>query len=274
VSRRQALAAALAAVAAPLLHAQDGGALDRIRKRGSLVVGVYHDMPPFHVNGEGIDVDIATQLAQALGVRLRLLPFHGDENMNDDLRNMVWKGHYLGWGPADVLLHVPVERPLMEANPRVQIFAPYFRERVAIAWSREKLGRLDRIDALRGQPVAVAGQTLPGWLMIGAEGGALRGSLRTQFGDGAAAAQALVNGDVVAAAGLASELESVLAADARFEIGPLPLPLGSRSGWAVGCAVKKESADLAQAIQAAMGTLTASSQIGSMFASHRVRWVA
>lgn len=274
VSRRHVLAAALAAVASPVLHAEGRSALERIRQRGSLVVGVYHDMPPFHVNGEGIDVDIAAQLAQALGVRLTLLPFHGDENMNDDLRHMVWKGHYLGWGPADVLLHVPVDRPLMEANPRVQIFAPYFRERVAIAWSKQALGRLERLEALRGKPVAVAGQSLPGWLMIGAEGGVLRESLRTQFGDGAAAAHALVNGEVVAAAGLASELESVLAADARFEIGPLPLPLGNRSGWAVGCAVKKESTDLAQAIQTAMGALTGSSQISSMFASHRVRWVA
>ncbi|RQP25633.1 substrate-binding periplasmic protein [Piscinibacter terrae] len=274
VSRRQVLAAALAAVASPPLHAQGGSALDRIRQRGSLIVGVYHDMPPFHVNGEGIDVDIAAQLAQALGVRLTLLPFHGDENMNDDLRNMVWKGHYLGWGPADVLLHVPVDRPLMDANPRVQIFAPYYRERVAIAWSREALGRLERMDLLRGKPVAVAGQTLPGWLMIGAEGGVLRESLRTQFSDGAAAARALASGEVLAAAGLASELESVLAADARFGIGPLPMPLGNRSGWAIGCAVKKESTDLAQALQAAMGELTASARINSLFASHRVHWVA
>ena len=36
-------------------------------------------------------------------------------------------------GPADVLLHVPVDRPLMAANPRVSIFAPYYRERVMIA---------------------------------------------------------------------------------------------------------------------------------------------
>ncbi|MFO1328447.1 MAG: hypothetical protein U1F56_13900 [Rubrivivax sp.] len=46
--------------------------------------------------------------------------------MNDDLRNMVWRGHYLGFGPADVLMHVPVNRPLME-NPRVEIFAPCWR---------------------------------------------------------------------------------------------------------------------------------------------------
>ena len=46
-----------------------------------------------------------------------------DENMNDDLRNMVWKGHYLGYGPADVMLHVPVDNRLMAENDKVQFDA-------------------------------------------------------------------------------------------------------------------------------------------------------
>ena len=97
--------------------------LERVRERGALTVGIYHDMPPFHVGGKGIDVELAQALAESLGVRLSLLPFHADENMADDLRNMVWRGHYLGYGPADVLLHVPVDRPLMDANPQVSIVA-------------------------------------------------------------------------------------------------------------------------------------------------------
>ena len=119
-------AAALAVSALPAL-AQDKLALQRIRERGTLVVGVYNDMPPFNVNGQGIDVALAGALAQAMGLKLSLLPFAAGEDMGDDLRNMVWKGHYLGFGPADVLMHVPVERPLMAANPQVNILAPYYR---------------------------------------------------------------------------------------------------------------------------------------------------
>ena len=107
--------------------------LSRVRERGVLTVGLYHDMPPFHVDGKGIDVELAQALAASLGVKLALLPFHADENMDDDLRNMVWRGHYLGYGPADLLLHVPVDRPLMEGNPQVQIFAPYWRDEVVVA---------------------------------------------------------------------------------------------------------------------------------------------
>lgn len=51
--------------------------------------------------------------------------------MGDDLRNMVWKGHYLGFGPADVLMHVPVDKPLMDSQKQALIFAPNFKETVA-----------------------------------------------------------------------------------------------------------------------------------------------
>jgi ABC-type amino acid transport substrate-binding protein len=266
------LAALGAACLSPALAADEPGALQRIRQRGTLVVGLYHDMPPFHVNGEGIDVEIARALAAELGVALSMLPFHADEDMADDLRNMVWRGHYLGWGPADVLMHVPQDPALLQENPRVQVVAPYYRERVAIAWDRRALPALDSLGALRGRPVAVAGQSLAGWLLIGAEHGALRDTLQTRFADGVAAATALAAGSVVAAAGHASELEAVLARDPRYAIEPLPAPRAPREGWVVGCAVKKESTDLARALQQAMETIAAASHVRSAFEKRGVRW--
>jgi ABC-type amino acid transport substrate-binding protein len=272
MKRRTCLAALAAAAFAPALHADEADALSRIRRRGSLVVGVYQDLPPFHVQGRGIDADIAQALAAQLGVGASLLPFQAGETMDDDLRNMVWRGHYLGWGPADVLLHVPVERPLMAANPKVRIVAPYYRERLAVAYRRDALPRLDALAALRGRRVAVAGQSLAGWLLIGADDGALRDSLLTHWTDGVAAAKALRDGDVVAAAGTASELESVLAQDSRFAIEPLPAPRAPRDGWAIGCAVKKEAADLADAVQQAMQSLAESSRLSAIFEHGGVRW--
>jgi ABC-type amino acid transport substrate-binding protein len=266
----QAGAAGLAAAGWPAL-AQDKPALQRIRERGALIVGVYNDMPPFHAAGRGIDVALAGALARALEVKLTLLPFNADENMNDDLRNLVWKGHYLGFGPADVLLHVPVDRPLMAANPRVSIFGPYYLERVMIARSLAAVPKLESLDDLLNKKIAVPGQSLAGWLLIGAESGKLREQLSTQFKDGTDAAAALLRGDVVAAAGQASELESVLTGDARFVIEPLPVPR-MRDGWAVGMAVKKESQDLALALQAAVNQLTENGELGRLFAAGKVGW--
>ena len=124
-----------------------------------------------------------------------------------------------------------------------------------------------------GLPIAVPGQSLAGWLLIGADGGAYREQLQTRLANGVDAARALQRGDVVAAAGHASELESALAGDARYAIEPLPLPR-MRDGWAIGCAVKRQSTDLAQAVQAAVNGLTQSGELGRMFARAGVAWRA
>ena len=246
--------------------------LSKVKSRGSLVVGLYKDMPPFHADGAGIDVELGRALAESLGVAFSPLPFPADENMGDDLRNMVWKGHYLGYGPADVLLHVPVDRPLMEANPQVRVFAPYWRERVMIARNLEQLPALDSLAALAGKAVAVPGQSLAGWLLIGAEGGALRDSLSTKWNDGVEAAKALQRGEALAAAGLASELQAVLRGDARFVIEPLPSPRAPRDGWAVGMAVKKDATELAQALQGAVNQLAGSGRLAEIFAKANLAW--
>jgi ABC-type amino acid transport substrate-binding protein len=269
IDRRAALAALLAS---PAAWAQDEkSALTKIRDKGRVSVGVYQDLSPFHVNGQGIDVEIAQGLAKALGVELSLLPFIAGENMDDDLRNMVWRGHYLGWGPADVLLHVPVDPPLMNNNPRVQIFAPYYRERLMLARNLQKLPTLATPADLKGHKLAVPGLSLAGWLMIGAEGGAWREHLDTKIDDGVKAAQALLRGDVAGAAGQASELESVLAGDPRFAMEPLPMPQ-ARNGWAIGCAVKKESTDLAHAVQAAINAMATSGELARAFGKSKVSW--
>ena len=269
LTRREVLGAAALAALPGLLSATP---LDKIKSRGSLVVGLYKDMPPFHIDGAGIDVELAQALADALGVKLSPLPFPADDNMNDDLRNMVWKGHYLGYGPADVLLHVPVDRPLMQANPQVSIFAPYWRERVALARRLDQVPALESLGQLAGKAVAVPGQSLAGWLLIGAEGGALREQLSTQWKDGVETAMALKRGDVPVAAGLMSELQSVLRGDARFAVEPLPSPRAPREGWAVGMAVKKDATELARALQTAVDQLASNGRLAAMFERANLAW--
>ncbi len=284
-SRRSLLAAglghgvagglALAGLATPRPAAARG--LQQVRESGRLSVALYQDMPPFHADGQGIDAALAGLLAEGLGVTPLLRPFNADDSMNDDLRNMVWRGHYLAGAPADVLLHVPVERPLIEATPQAKIFAPYYRESVAIARSLEQLPQLDALQALAGRPVAVPGQSLAGWLLLGADGGVLRETLRTRWSDGTEAARALQRGEVVAASGLRSELESVLGRDTRFAIDALPTaalanPLLARGSWAIGCAVKADAADLALALQQVIDGLAADGRLAALFARAGVAW--
>jgi len=270
MNRRQLMAALVALGAAGARAA--GDALAAVRERGTLTVAVYRDMPPFHVDGRGIDVDLANALAQALGVKASLMPFPAGEDMGDDLRNMVWKGHYLGYGPADVLMHVPVDAPLMDANPQVRIFGPYWRDRVMIARRLERLPHLETLAQLNGARVAVPGDTLAGWLMLGADGGAYRGQLSTTWKDGVEAARALQRGEVAAAAGLESELASVLAGDPGVVITPLPTLHNARAGWAVGLAVRKDAAPLAAALQKAVDTAAGDGTLKTLFAQGHLDW--
>lgn len=277
-ARRRLIAGAAAAglgaaLGAPaLVFAQERTALERVRQRGSLSVGLYNEMPPFHVAGKGIDVELGQALAKALGVNFNPLPFNAGEDMKDDLRNMVWRGHYLGFGPADVLLHVPVDRPLMANSPQVEIFGPYWRERIMMARDRQKVPHvLESLKDFAGQRIAVPGQSLAGWLLIGADQGAYREQLLTRWKDGTEAARALKSGEVAGAAGTASELEHVLAGDGRFAIEPLPVPR-MREGWAVGMAVKREATDLARALQTAVNQLVESGAVREMFARSNVTW--
>lgn len=272
IDRRRLLAAGALAGLGAAVGAQEVAALDRVQRAGRLVVAVYQDYPPFNVQGKGIDVDIAGQLADAVGVPLSLLPFTAGENISDDLRAAVWRGHFLGWGPADVMLHVPMERPLIEAHPQVEVFGPYYRERVMLAWDRERGPAPQDAAALRGVTIAVAATTLAGWLLAGADGGALRDSLQTGHADGVEAARKLLAGQVGAAAGLASELESTLVGQSRYEVVPLPLPRAPRSGWVIGCAVKRGSTDLAQVIQDRLTRLASGPAMRELFQRHGVNW--
>lgn len=255
-------------------QAQEADALARIRTRGSLIVAVYNAMPPFHVNGAGIDVKIAEQLALALGVKLSLMPFSAGENMEDDLRNMVWKGHYLGFGPADVLMHVPVDKPLMDSQKQTLIFAPYFKETVALSYRVESTPRIESLADLKGIKVAVAGQTLAGWLLLGADDGAYKEQLMTRMDDGTEAAKLLQSGAVSVAAGNASELNSVLKGDKQFRVIPMPIPRAPRSGWAVGMAVKKNSTGLARELQTAINDMSKDGRLTKIFSEQGVPWGA
>jgi ABC-type amino acid transport substrate-binding protein len=265
---------ALAAAGLPLGAFAAGDGLAGVKARGTLTVAVYNEMPPFNDRGRGIDVDLATALAESLGVKLSLMPFTAGEEMDDDLRNMVWKGHYLGYGPADVMLHVPVDAPLMDASPQVRIFAPYWHDRVMIARNVEQLPHLETLAQLNGKSVAVPGDTLASVLMIGADGGAYRGQLTTTWKNGVEAAAALKRGEFPAAAGLDSELQSVLAGDPRFVINPLPTVHNSRAGWAVGMAVKKDATDLATALQSSVDELARTDRLKQIFAKGNLDWHA
>ena len=271
LNRRTLLTAALCA-GLPALHAQELSDLAKIRASGALKVAVYKDNAPFSDGPandmQGLDVALAGALARQLGLKLALLPFDAGENMNDDLRNMVWRGHYLGYGPADVLLQVPVDRTLMQKNRQVLIFAPYMRQQLVLAHDTQRIAEVNTPEDLKGQPLAAERGAAAASVLMGHGGGLLRNQVAI-LPSGTEAVQAVLDGKAAGAYVLRAQAEAVLAragaAGARVRLTPLAFPGMAVNGWPVGMAIKAEHRALGQAIETAMGQLRESGELLALF---------
>jgi polar amino acid transport system substrate-binding protein len=276
-----ALTLAAGLVAAPLSHAEapddeEPSALERVTARGALDVAVYRDFPPFSYSEQGrtvgIDVDIARALAERLGVAASVRAVGADENLEDDLRNNVWKGHYLGGGVADLMLHVPYDDELGRRNDQVLLLAPYFREQIVVAVPAGRSGVASLLDLFTEQKVGVELDTLSDFYLLSAYGGGIREQV-VHFRSLSEAGAALRRGELGGIVGPRSEVETALGEDrAAYSVGPVQMPGMRLSGWDLGGAVKEGADDLAQAIEQAMAALREAGEIERIFARHGVTW--
>lgn len=265
------LAAGALALAAGMPARADG--LEDIRKRGSLRVAVYNNFPPYSSMGKGIDVELAEALARQLGLNAQVVGYTADEDMDDDLRNMVWKGHYLGMQPSDVMMHVPVDSYLQGKNDKVKIFGPYHLESIAVA-------RQQRINPIRGsaatalevftrEKIGVEGQTLSDAFLLGILNGRLRESV-VHFSSVAAAVGKLKANEIAAVMGPRAEIEAALGKDARFAIDTVQMPELKINSWPLGMAVKAEEGALADALAGALRELQKNGTVAAIFARHGI----
>jgi polar amino acid transport system substrate-binding protein len=263
---------ALAFHLAPLAAADAGenSALARIQQRGTLTVALYRDFAPFSDKGQGIDVELAQALAAKLGVKMSPLWFTAGERVEDDLRKMVWLGTPIGYGPADVMMHVPVDRNFMARAKQVNIFAPYHRERFAIGRQLEKLPTLDSLEPFEKLSLAVEGDSMGALVMSSADNGRYREKLKI-FKNAEEAIEALKSGTAVAALAQQGELEGILGDDSRFAIDLPPHPVLRLRQWMLGLAVKAESEDVAKALEGAMNELLADGTVKSIMQRHGVK---
>lgn len=270
--QRRTLIGALLCAGLPALHAEELSDLAKIRASGTLKVAVYKDNAPFSAGPAndmaGLDVALAGALARQLGLRLALLPFDAGENMNDDLRNMVWRGHYLGYGPADVMLQVPVDRYLMQKNRQVLVFAPYMRQQPVLVHDTQRIAEVNTPDDLKGLPLAAERGAAAASVLMGHGGGLLRNQVAI-VPSGTDAVQAVVDGKAAAAYVLRAQAEAVLARaglpPGRMRLSPLAFAGMPANGWPVGMAIKAEHKELGQAIEAAMVALRESGALQAVF---------
>ncbi|MCM0044075.1 MAG: transporter substrate-binding domain-containing protein [Burkholderiaceae bacterium] len=272
ITRRSLIAALLAALTLPLTAPASAelADLDKIRASGKVSVAVYDDFPPYSGKQGGIDHDLAEALAKKLGLKLSLIPFPAGEDIGDDLRNMVWKGHYLGIGPADVMLHVPVDRNVMQKNDKVEILAPYYRDTVQLVRNVKAIGEVNGIDSLAGKKLGAEKVSISAMVLLGEA--SLRDNV-TIYPSGVEALQKLKAGELDAVVATRAEIESVIRGDAKFEVTDAPFQRLPRKGWVIGMAVRKDNVELARALQQAVNELFDSGEMAALFNRHGVRSV-
>ncbi len=274
-SRRIALLGlGVGAIGSGLLARPAGAApLAGVLARNELKVAVYKEFAPwsYHEEGRlvGVDVDLGALLAKSLGVSASYLELPAGENLNDDLRNAVWRGSVLGSPVADVMLHVPVDKGLAAQNDKTLIGAPYYRERFLLASTSDCSAGPAALDGLR---VGVELDSAPDFFMLGAFGGKFRNNV-VHFPDGAAAAAAMARGQVQAVLATRAQVQHGLrgyAGPVSYYTGVLP-GLG-RTSWPVGVAVRSDSDDLMQSLSTALAAAVGHGVVASVFQNHGVTY--
>ena len=260
----------IASLCASLTTAQAGD-LASVKEKGVLRVALYQDFAPYSyiANGkvQGLDVAIAQALAEHIGVGMSIMKLTAsDEAMEDDLRNAIWKGHYLGGGTADVMMHVPVDEAFAEDNDQVKIFAPYLREQIMIAHDHERIPTLNNLLIFTRNDIAVELDTIADIFLSRAENGRLVHRIK-HYRYMAQACEALTSGAVPAFIAARAQLETCIKDDQRFTLSKVPAQVGLFA-WIVGLAVKAEHEALYQALNTAMQTLRDDGTLEQIFVQH------
>lgn len=269
---KRVLTGAILCFGVALAGAAQAAPLDTVRERGTLTIGVYRDFPPFSSveKGQvvGVDADIGREIAHRMTLTPSILEITADEDVDDDLRNGVWRGPVTGGVVADVMMHIPYDLNLGARNDMAVLFSPYYQETLAVARSRPTLSVVE----LSEERVGVELDSLSDLYLSGAFGGSMRDSTH-RYLTYADAARAIDSGEVTALMGPRSQIEDALrhlTPDQRQKmVLSIPGTPGlSMQSWPLGMAVKVDSRDLAYAVGDVVAAMVADGTMAAIFQKH------
>ena len=258
---------------------------DDIVASGVLRVAVYDNFPPYSYRQDGaargVDVELAQQLAAGQGLRLELLWMTPGEKLDDDLRNFIWKGHYLRPGElADVMLRVPYDRSFSYKrnelgeliNELVVMFGPYQRERWQVAHDTRRLREVPSVAVFGYHPIGVELESVPSFYMSSVFGGRMSRNTR-HFSSPPEAFAAMRAGEVDAVMAMRGEIDWLLheAGDAQLRAADNAYPEMGRQQWDIGMAVHESNRQLAYALEASLVELLGSGELARIYARYGMR---
>lgn len=272
VSRRSVLAGIGAAIALPTLPV-GAASLDKVRASGVLHVGVYRDFEPWAwMDGDaprGIDVELGQAIAAKIGVRAQIRDYLAGEDVDDDLRTMVWRGPATGGTLSDVMMHVPYDRTFALRNDRVVIVAPYYRESFALACGNDVDCEVPP-PQFKGRKLVAELDSIPDFYLSGSFGGVLRGDVSHVPSGMAALAQVRSGTSDVAMATRAQVEHAMVAANDKLHARKGPLPALTSPGWDIALAVKDDSRDLGDHLETVVSDLKKDGMIAAIFKKYGV----
>lgn len=261
-------------------------AFDDIIESGVLKVAMYENFPPYSYQQDGqprgVDVELARKLAEGLSLKLEVLWVTPDETLDDDLRNFIWKGHYLRPGVlADVMLRVPYDREFAYKrnelgemiNELVVMFGPYQRERWQTAYDDRRIEDVPSVAVFQYHPIGVEVDSVPSFYLSSVFEGRLAKNLH-HYPSVQQAFAALKEGEVDATMAMRGEIEWLMAqaGDSHLKLAENAYPNMGKQVWDLGMAVHESNRQLAYALEEVLEPLILEGGMEKLYAKHGLHY--
>ncbi len=261
-------------------------AFDDIIESGVLKVAMYENFPPYSYQQDGqprgVDFELAQKLAEGLGLKLEALWVTPDETLDDDLRNFIWKGHYLRRDVlADVMLRVPYDREFSYKrnelgeliNELVVMFGPYQRERWQTAYDDRRIEDVPSVAVFQYHPIGVEVDSVPSFYLSSVFEGRLAKNLH-HYPSVQQAFAALKEGEVDATMAMRGEIEWLMAqaGDSHLKLAENAYPNMGKQVWDLGMAVHESNRQLAYALEEVLEPLILEGGMEKLYAKHGLHY--
>ena len=259
---------------------------DSVIESGVLKVALYQDFAPysFQQDGEsrGVDYDVAKALAVGLGLTLEVIWAPPGEKLDDDLRDYIWRGHYLRPKVlADVMMRVPYDREFSYksnefgelVNELVVMFGPYQRERWQVAFDQRRLEAVPSVAIFQQHPIGVEVESVPSFYLSSVFDGML--SKQTHhYRDPQEAFAGMKKGEVDAVMAMRGEVDWQLkqAADNQLALAENAYPDMGKQVWDIGMAVHETNRQLAYALEEKLEELILAGELKRIYGHYGLRY--
>lgn len=261
-------------------------AFDDIIESGVLKVAMYENFPPYSYQQDGqprgVDFELAQKLAEGLGLKLEVLWVTPDETLDDDLRNFIWKAHYLRRDVlADVMLRVPYDREFSYKrnelgeliNELVVMFGPYQRERWQTVYDDRRIEDVPSVAVFQYHPIGVEVDSVPSFYLSSVFEGRLAKNLH-HYPSVQQAFAALKEGEVDATMAMRGEIEWLMAqaGDSHLKLAENAYPNMGKQVWDLGMAVHESNRQLAYALEEVLEPLILEGGMEKLYAKHGLHY--